>query len=171
MARSIDKSAAHGSLCYQAVKLGPGKFYLLGDDASLLYATFPDEREERQIILRYKDRASAGIMPALSFLESYLKGRKAAMPDLNLGAYTETEVRIYRELMKVPFGTTITYGRLAELAGVKNGARFAGNTMAKNCFPIFIPCHRVIKSRGDIGNYTGGVRYKEFLLKHEGVLK
>jgi len=164
-------SAARGSVCYQAVKLGPGNFYLLGDNTSLLYATFPGEREERQIILRFKDRTSAGLAPALSFLESYLKGRKAPMPDLNLGAYTETEVRIYRELMKVPFGKTITYGSLAELAGVRNGARFAGNTMAKNCFPVFIPCHRVIKSGGDIGNYTGGVRFKEFLLKHEGALK
>jgi O-6-methylguanine DNA methyltransferase len=157
-------------LCYQSFKLKPGILYLLGDDRRLLCATFATEREEREILLRYRERLTGGIAPALSFLESYLSSKASKLPELDLSAYTEREVRIYLELQKVPFGKTVTYGGLAERAGVKNGARFAGNTMAKNNFPIFIPCHRVIKSGGIIGNYTGGVHIKEFLLRHEGAI-
>jgi methylated-DNA-[protein]-cysteine S-methyltransferase len=50
---------------------------------------------------------------------------------------------------------------------VPGGGRFVGNAMAKNMFPVFIPCHRVIKSDGAMGYYSGGVHIKEFLLAHE----
>ncbi|TAL33932.1 MAG: MGMT family protein [Spirochaetes bacterium] len=171
MAISINTSPLRGPVCYHPFRLQPGILYLLGDDRRLLCATFATEREEREILLRYRERVSGGIAPALAFLESYFSKKSSKAPELDLSAYTEGEVRIYHELQKVPFGRTVTYGGLAERAGVKNGARFAGNTMAKNSFPIFIPCHRVIKSGGIIGNYTGGVHIKEFLLRHEGALK
>jgi O-6-methylguanine DNA methyltransferase len=64
-------------------------------------------------------------------------------------------------------GTTVSYGELASMSGIPGGARFIGNCMAKNRFPVLIPCHRVIKSDGSIGNFSGGVEVKEFLLDHE----
>lgn len=87
--------------------------------------------------------------------------------NLDLSGYTENEIRIYRELVKVAPGKTISYGELAEKSGIARGARFAGNVMAKNPFPVLIPCHRVIKSDGSMGNYSGGVHVKRMLLDHE----
>ena len=77
---------------------------------------------------------------------------------------------MYSALVTIPFGATVTYGALAAMSGIPRGARFVGTTMAKNIFPIFIPCHRVILATGAMGNYTGGVDIKESLLRHEGAL-
>lgn len=96
---------------------------------------------------------------------SSTKGEKRIV--LDLSGYTENEIRVYRELVKVAPGKTISYGELAERSGIPRGARFAGNTMAKNLFPVIVPCHRVIKTDGSMGNYSGGVHVKRVLLDHE----
>lgn len=80
---------------------------------------------------------------------------------------TENELKVYMELVKVPAGETVSYAMLAEKSGITRGARFAGNVMAKNRFPVIVPCHRVIKSDGSMGNYSGGVEIKGMLLSHE----
>lgn len=61
----------------------------------------------------------------------------------------------------------ISYKELAKLAGNQNATRACGSAMAKNKFPIIIPCHRVILSDGSIGNYAFGVKIKQQLLHHE----
>ncbi len=86
---------------------------------------------------------------------------------LNMTGYSEKEISIYKNLLKVPFGSTISYGLLAEISSIPSGGRFAGNCMAKNRFPIINPCHRVIRADGTWGNFTGGTHIKEFLLEYE----
>lgn len=86
---------------------------------------------------------------------------------LDMTGYSEKEILIYTNLLKVPIGNTISYGLLAEVSSIPSGGRFAGNCMAKNRFPIIIPCHRVIKADGTWGNFTGGTEIKEFLLEYE----
>lgn len=83
--------------------------------------------------------------------------------------YTDNEISVYLNLIKVEYGKTISYKNLALNSGLINAFRFTGTTMAKNCFPIIIPCHRVIKSDGSLGNYSGGLDKKIFLLGHENV--
>ena len=123
----------------------------------------------------------------LSFLDHYFRGiylepeiifvKKGYEPEplagkdvkliLDMNVYTDKEINVYRELLKVKPGTTVSYNELASRSGIPRGARFIGNCMAKNRFPVLIPCHRVIKSDGSTGNFSGGVEVKEFLLKHE----
>jgi len=86
---------------------------------------------------------------------------------LDLSRYTVREIKVYKELINIKPGSRISYGELAKKSGIPSGARFIGNTMAKNRFPLIIPCHRVIRSDGSIGNYTGGNHIKAFLLDHE----
>ena len=90
---------------------------------------------------------------------------------LDMEGYTEKEVDVYRELIKVDAGRTISYGELAAKSGIPAGARFIGNAMAKNRFPVIVPCHRVIKSDGSMGNYSGGVELKEKLLRHQSRIR
>ncbi|HZR15557.1 MAG TPA: methylated-DNA--[protein]-cysteine S-methyltransferase [Acidimicrobiia bacterium] len=72
----------------------------------------------------------------------------------------------------VPWGETVTYGELAEMAGTPGAARAVGTTMARNPVPLAVPCHRVIASGGRIGGYGGGmhgIATKRALLALEGV--
>ena len=65
-------------------------------------------------------------------------------------------------------GSTITYKNLGSLVGNQNAQRAVGSVMRKNPVCLVIPCHRVVKSgHNNIGNYTGGVEIKEWLLKYE----
>lgn len=80
--------------------------------------------------------------------------------------------KVYKALCKIPAGKTITYAELARRAGSPGAARAVGQAMAKNPFPIVIPCHRVVAGNGKLGGYSGrgGVAIKRALLALEGAL-
>lgn len=79
--------------------------------------------------------------------------------------------RAQTALLAVPFGETWTYGELAGYLGNPGAARAVGTACATNPLPIVLPCHRITRSDGDMGNYTGGVHIKRTLLTLEGSLK
>ena len=81
---------------------------------------------------------------------------------------TSFERRVLLEVSKIPFGEVTTYKKISESLGTM-GYRAVGTAIGKNPFPIIIPCHRVVKSDGSIGNYRGGVRMKREILKNEGI--
>ncbi len=105
---------------------------------------------------------------AILQLDAYFKGAKVFNLPLAMecGAF---EKKIYETLIHVPYGQTLSYKELASLAGHPNAYRAVGSAMAKNKFVIVVPCHRVIKEDGQLGNYSGihGVKTKEWLLEHE----
>uniref|UniRef100_A0A4X2KNE1 Methylated-DNA--protein-cysteine methyltransferase n=1 Tax=Vombatus ursinus TaxID=29139 RepID=A0A4X2KNE1_VOMUR len=74
---------------------------------------------------------------------------------------------LWKLMAAVKVGDTVSYQQLAALVGKSGAARAVGGAMRDNPIPIIIPCHRVICSSGKIGNYTGGVGIKEWLLDHE----
>jgi len=59
-------------------------------------------------------------------------------------------------MMRIPYGTVMTYGEFAALAGKPKAARAAGSACASNPIPIIYPCHRVVRANGSLGNYGGG---------------
>jgi len=79
------------------------------------------------------------------------------------------EDRVYKKLLKVPPGMVTTYGELAKAVGLKNGQRVIGRIMNKNPYPVIVPCHRVIKSNGQIGGYAWGEKIKTNMLSKEGM--
>ncbi len=81
---------------------------------------------------------------------------------------TKKERKILETLLRHPRNVVITYGELAEQAGLtKHHARFVGNVMAKNPFPLLIPCHLVVRSSGVAGNYGYGTEKKKQLISTE----
>ncbi|MDH4210149.1 MAG: methylated-DNA--[protein]-cysteine S-methyltransferase [candidate division WOR-3 bacterium] len=70
---------------------------------------------------------------------------------------------------KIPRGMVSTYGRIARKLGLPRAARAVGNALARNPFPLIIPCHRAVRFDGSLGGYAGGVRMKKMLLELEGV--
>ena len=86
---------------------------------------------------------------------------------------TEFQIRVWNELEKIPKGETRTYKDIAELIGKPTAARAVANACGKNPYPITIPCHRVIRSDGGLGGYSGegGIEKKKLLLKNEKIQK
>ena len=76
----------------------------------------------------------------------------------------------WRVMRKVSPGKTISYADLAKRAGSEDAVRAAGSACARNLIALVVPCHRIVKTGGALGNYAYGLRYKEWLLKHEGAL-
>ncbi|MDR1453505.1 MAG: methylated-DNA--[protein]-cysteine S-methyltransferase [Candidatus Margulisbacteria bacterium] len=82
---------------------------------------------------------------------------------------TDFQIRVWQELRKIPKGQTITYAELARRAGRPRSARAAANACGANPLPVIIPCHRVVRSDGGLGGYSGagGVKRKRSLLAQE----
>ena len=76
----------------------------------------------------------------------------------------------WKAMRKVKAGSVITYADLADRAGSVAAVRAAGTACAKNAIMLVVPCHRIVKSGGALGNYAYGVNKKEWLLTHEGAL-
>jgi methylated-DNA-[protein]-cysteine S-methyltransferase len=73
-----------------------------------------------------------------------------------------------RKLVEVPYGQVVSYKELATRAGSPNAVRATGTAMATNPIPLVVPCHRVVRSGGELGRYGGGVEAKVWLLQLEG---
>ena len=79
--------------------------------------------------------------------------------------------RVLRATAKLPFGATSTYARIAAEAGSPRAHRAAGSALGRNPIPLVVPCHRVLRSGGQIGEYGGGPELKEYLLRLESAIE
>ena len=86
--------------------------------------------------------------------------------------FTDFQIKVLLTTMEIPKGRTATYKDIAARAGYPGAYRAAGTALRKNPFPIIIPCHRVVKSSGETGSYSGmsNSRIKKALLKKEGAI-
>lgn len=75
--------------------------------------------------------------------------------------------QVWEALLTIPYGETRTYREIAEAIGCPTAVRAVGNANSKNPLSIFIPCHRVIGSKGELTGYLGGLKAKQFLLELE----
>ena len=80
---------------------------------------------------------------------------------------TPFQKRVWQELVRIPFGTTISYAQLAQRIGKPTAARAVGHANGRNPISIIVPCHRVIGADGKLTGYAGGVNNKQWLLAWE----
>ncbi len=103
-------------------------------------------------------------------LDNYIKagGGNIEMA-LDFSVCTPFEIRVYQTLSQVESGRVVTYRELARMCGNPRAVRAVARALAKNPFPLVIPCHRVIRSNGGLGGFSapGGVRLKKKLLEME----
>ena len=85
---------------------------------------------------------------------------------------TRFQLRVWNYLKKIPRGSVKTYSQVAKGIGKPLAARAVANAIGKNPYAPEIPCHRVIRSDGSLGGYSGkgGIKTKKLLLKREGVM-
>lgn len=99
-------------------------------------------------------------------LDDYFSGKDLSLLyPLDFTGISPKLLNIYSILLRIPPGKTISYGELARQAGTS--PRAVGMAMAHNRHLLFIPCHRVIKSNGDIGGFSSGVEFKRWIIAHE----
>lgn len=158
------------SLFYAMFPFHGGELFLAADEKNLKCVVYGHRTIQVEMIRPHcNSYITAPLEKSLNYFSSYFSDPFAPVevPPLDLNGYTIMEKKVYQELFSIITGTTVSYGELAQLSGIPGGARFVGNTMAKNRFPIIIPCHRVIKGDGSLGMYTSGAEIKKFLLDHE----
>jgi len=96
-------------------------------------------------------------------------GRAFDPVPIDLSCVSRFQLKVLKELQKVPRGEVRTYSWLAKKVGCPLGARAVGNAMARNPVPFLVPCHRVVPSSGGTGNFGLGKPLKRKLLRREGV--
>ena len=124
-------------------------------------------KQERQL-----ESKKVNQIPIISDLVSdYFDGDLKALDGIKVDQQGEKfSQSAWRVMRKVSPGKTISYADLAKRAGSDDAVRAAGSACARNLIALVVPCHRIVKTGGALGNYAYGLRYKEWLLKHEGAL-
>jgi methylated-DNA-[protein]-cysteine S-methyltransferase len=104
-------------------------------------------------------------------LDEYFAGRRRAFDvSVDLSPVAGFRRRILAATARIPFGSVRTYREVAASAGNDRAVRAAGNALGSNPIPIVVPCHRVVRTGGGLGGYTGGLDRKRTLLQLEEAL-
>jgi methylated-DNA-[protein]-cysteine S-methyltransferase len=177
--RFAARAAEEGLLdvAYALVDSPLGKLLAAQTKRGLVELAYEDDDADR-LLAELSARVSPRVLEAPAKLDEvrrqldqYFEGKRTEfdMPiDWSLSrGFTQ---RILQATAKVPFGQLATYREMASKAGNERAVRAAGNALGSNHIPIIVPCHRIIRTGGALGGYTGGLERKEFLLKLEGVL-
>ena len=153
-----------------------GILYLIADDQILLAAGFTGFTElTKRLSPLDAGRKSESVeqIPVISdLIDDYFSGDTSALNSIQVRqsgpAFSQS---VWKAMRKVPVGKTWSYSELAKRAGSASAVRAVGSACANNLIAPIIPCHRIIKSGGALGNYAYGDEVKEWLLRHEGALK
>lgn len=150
---------------YTTMQTSLGKLYIYTGPEGINEISFDKARTKSGVTdIQYEDALLREAV--LQLLEYLTKERKEFKLRLDIQA-SDFEKAIYEKLIQLPYGQTISYKELAASIGKPDAARAVGNAMAKNKLPVIIPCHRVIKSDGGLGEYTGGIYRKQILIALE----
>ena len=144
-----------------------GVMLLVGLAAALLLGNLALKR-----ILRaeFEEGTSEVIEQALLQLDEFFAGKRREFDVPLLFVGTDFQKTVWNELLKIPFGKTISYGEMAQRIGLPKAVRAVANANGANSMSIFAPCHRVIGSDRSLTGYGGGLAAKQMLLELEGVL-
>lgn len=116
-------------------------------------------------------RSEAPFVAVRKQLAEYFDGRRQEFDVPLKLAGTPFQQRVWKELVRIPFGTTITYCELARRIGRPTASRAVGRANGRNPISIIIPCHRVVGADGTLTGYAGGIEKKRWLLDFESQSK
>lgn len=162
-------SPAPETLYWHEIDSPVGRLLLAGDGVSLIHVDF-QSGPQPQLPRGGWVADAAPFRAAIEQLGEYFAGRRRRF-DLPLAPRgTEFQRRVWRALLEIPWGKTISYGELARRIGKPSAARAVGLANGANPLPIVVPCHRVIGANGSLTGFGGGLAVKRKLLALEGSL-
>ena len=129
-----------------------------------------DKRLKRILRAEFEEGTSEVIEQAVQQLDEFFAGKRREFDVPLLFVGTDFQKTVWNELLKIPFGKTISYGEMAQRIGLPKAVRAVANANGANSMSIFAPCHRVIGSDRSLSGYGGGLAAKRMLLELEGVL-
>lgn len=143
-----------------------GTLTLAADDQGLRYVYFPQGRNTRPVQADWQRRPEH-FREAKRQLTAYFKGDLKTF-DLELAPIgTDFQRRVWAALVRIPYGTVVSYKFIAEAVGNPRAVRAVGGATGRNPVPIIVPCHRVVGSNGSLTGFGGGLQTKSLLLQLE----
>lgn len=98
----------------------------------------------------------------------FVPAKYDTIPQINIALHgTEFQLKVWNELLKIPFGQTLSYDDIALKLGDKNASRAVGTAVGQNSIAYLVPCHRVVAKNGKLSNFRWGVERKRQLLTWE----
>jgi methylated-DNA-[protein]-cysteine S-methyltransferase len=176
-ARLAAAAEAEGILdvAYRTMDTPVGPLLLAATEQGLVRVAYPNQGHDA-VLQALADRVSPRVLhapgrldPVARQLDDYFAGRRQRF-DVPLDWRLSTGFRstvLHHLAIDVDYGHTASYAALAALAGNPKAVRAVGTACATNPLPVVVPCHRVVRSDGAIGNYAGGVEAKRTLLELE----
>jgi len=155
-------SFGYSSIAYQ---IKPFLIQFIRLPGSFVYS---HNRQSNALKPQCKEAETIGIV-----IQNYYHGKMFDIPWhwMSLKDYTPLQQEVYKETSKIPWGKVQTYQQIAQRINSPKAYRFVGSCMANNPYPIIIPCHRVIRSNGSLGQFGGGINLKKsMLLIEQGLL-
>jgi methylated-DNA-[protein]-cysteine S-methyltransferase len=176
--RFADRAAAdhEADLAYATIPSPLGELLLVATPRGLTQMHYLDEPLERVLEAMARKRSPRIVESATALdpwrreLDEYFAGaRQDFEAPLDWEQMRAFQRAILRATATIPYGSTSTYTGVATAAGNPRGQRAAGNALGANPLPIIVPCHRVLRSGGGLGGYTGGLHRKHYLLELEAL--
>jgi methylated-DNA-[protein]-cysteine S-methyltransferase len=162
-------------IAYHVMSSPLGLLFLAGGESGLMHVEYMDRKSIKRMIAGRADKYPGAtwepslldLKDAVDQLEGYFCGALTRF-DLELSPTgTDFQRLVWKELLKIPFGETRTYGQIAKAIKQPKSARAVGLANNQNPLAIVVPCHRVIGANKSLTGYGGGVQRKRWLLEHE----
>lgn len=152
-----------------------GPMLVIADETQLYLLEFVERRGLEKEIERLRDRLPAAIVPGKTQpiesiekeLKAYFEGKlkKFKTPFILIGS--DFQKSVWQALCDIPYGKTKSYAEQAKTINKPTAYRAVANANGMNQLAIIVPCHRVIRSQGELGGYGGGIARKQWFLEHE----
>jgi O-6-methylguanine DNA methyltransferase len=151
---------------------GPvGELHVAWTAIGVAAVEFAARSDEESFVAAFRRRRGRPIVPAarpLAGLAAALRSGRGAALAYDLSGLSEFERRVLGATLSIPVGEVRPYAWVAAAIDRPRAVRAVGSALGRNPVPVLIPCHRVTRSDGTIGNYGGGPALKEALLRAEG---
>ena len=153
------------TLFFDTLPTPVGVLSLEADETGLTAIHFPGRSPDEP----KSSNTSDLLAEAARELQAYFEGRLTAFSVPLNWRGTPFQKTVWRALMDIPYGETVSYGDIARAIGRPKSARPVGGAVGRNPLPIIVPCHRVIGSDQSLTGFTGGIDIKVALLKQESL--
>lgn len=148
-----------------------GIVQIFGDDMGVSTISCTDvSLAENQLAMQPDDLIAEPVRLAAEQLRAYFSGKRQTFDFTINPAGTAFQQTVWRALLDVPFGTTVSYLTLTRRLGDEKAIRAVASANGRNPLWIVVPCHRIVGSDGSLTGYAGGLWRKKWLLEHERVL-